>query len=547
MNSSRPTDDSNGKRRLLVVEDDAVDRMALRRTLAELELDLEVVEAATVSEAREALENEESWDWVVSDFQLPDGRGLDVLSHAAQRRPEAAVIILTGRGDESLAAELMRAGARDYIPKERLSADRLGASLRTSAALLEAERQAALSREGDSLLAGAGTELAKSLEREDVARAAVTACLGPFVDFALLDVMGQSGEPTRAAFAHRDQDLRTRLVEAVAASTPDAEWMERIFNAREVVSAPLDAGTSDPALGSTAAKDWLAATGATALFSVALRAREDLLGVLTFGRGRPYDELELRTLRRYAERVGLALDNAELFGKLRAALGARDDVLAFVAHDLRNPLNAILGGATNLLALELGPEARRKQLQLIETATRRMSRLVDDLLDVAKLEEGVLAVMPEPSNPGQLVEEAIYLMRPSAAERGVRLESAVEQDLPSVLVDRTRGIQVLGNLIDNAVRVSTEGGVVQVGAAAAESGVRFSVRDEGPGIEPDDLARLFERFWQSSSVGRKGRAGLGLTISRGLVELHGGQLEATSEIGLGTEFFFTIPAAPPPP
>ncbi len=529
------------KHRVLIVEDDTADRVALRRALRRVDLDLEVIEAATVAEARSALE-ENGLRWVLSDYLLPDGEGRDVLNLARERVPQAAVIILTGKGDETLAAQLMREGARDYIPKDTLSPDRLASSLRASASLVEAERIAAAVAAGQRFLAEAGAALVGTLELSEIARTATRLAVDTYADLCMLDSRARDGTLERLDVAGRAQVAPSEVVEALADASPVVDLLESEEIAGGLSLSDDDERLSDVVGGEMAAAA-LRAAGPIRMLTLPLRSGTDPSGLITFARlgSRGFDELELPTLRRYAERVALALDNARLYRQLQRALAARDDVLAVVAHDLRNPLTAIVGSTSILQSLELSAEARSRQLKLIETAARRMTSLVEDLLDVAKLEEGALSIEPVALDPRALLQETTEMLSTKAEDADVTLVVDIDDDCPRVQVDPTRGAQVLENLTDNAIRFSPRGGRVTLGARADGEFVRFHVADEGPGVQPEELPRLFERFWQSTTGPRRGRAGLGLTIARGLVRLHGGDIGASSEPGRGTEFWFTLP------
>jgi len=172
-----------------------------------------------------------------------------------------------------------------------------------------------------------------------------------------------------------------------------------------------------------------------------------------------------------------------------------------------------------------------------------MTRLLLDLLDVSRLEPGHLAVHPVRISSRQLVGDAVEGQRALASRGSIDLQCAIPRDLPDVLADRDRMLQVFENLIGNAIKFTQPGGHVTVGASAHDGQVTFCVQDTGAGISADDLPHVFDRFWQvQKSDG--GGAGLGLTIVKGLVEAQGGHIHAESSPGKGTTFFFTVPVAP---
>jgi signal transduction histidine kinase len=215
-------------------------------------------------------------------------------------------------------------------------------------------------------------------------------------------------------------------------------------------------------------------------------------------------------------------------------------MVAVVSHDLRNPLGTVSAAAELLLEMDLPEEKKAEQLQIIRRSSVRMNRLIQDLLDVSRIEAAGLTVEPEPSEVRPLIEEALESNQLRARERGIELAIDVRPGLPRVLCDHDRVLQVIFNLVENAFKHTPEGGRVTLAARPTGSQVVVTVRDTGEGISPEDLARIFDRFWQARSHGRSG-AGLGLTIVKGIVEAHGGQIWVESEVGKGSAFHFTLP------
>jgi signal transduction histidine kinase len=223
------------------------------------------------------------------------------------------------------------------------------------------------------------------------------------------------------------------------------------------------------------------------------------------------------------------------------AARTRDEVLAMVSHDLRNPLNLVLTSGSFLLetAVELRPE-QREQLRMIHRASEQMNRLIEDLLQVSGIEAGHLPVDPQPVVVEPLVREACSLLQHAAEAKRIVLGCEVEEALPRVQADRDRILQVFGNLIGNAIKFTPEDGTVRVRAERGEAEVRFRVTDSGPGIGPEDIDYVFDRFWQARRA-RAGGAGLGLAIARGIIVAHGGEMWVESEVGCGSTFVFTLP------
>lgn len=236
-----------------------------------------------------------------------------------------------------------------------------------------------------------------------------------------------------------------------------------------------------------------------------------------------------------------ALEDAE------NAVRDRDDLLGLVSHDLRNPVNAVKMLASALLRAPLDPGVTRlspdaaEHVAVILQAATQMDALIQDLLDVTRLESGKLRISPRPGAIGALMATTADVLAPIAAARGVTLETELEAGLPMVHIDPDRIAQVLSNLVGNAVKFTERGGQVRMRALRHESGVLLVVQDTGVGIATEDLPHVFNRFWQSQRTDRSG-AGLGLAIARGIVRAHGGTLTIESEAGRGTSVLLTLPS-----
>ena len=213
-----------------------------------------------------------------------------------------------------------------------------------------------------------------------------------------------------------------------------------------------------------------------------------------------------------------------------------------VSHELRAPLTSIKGSAATVLGspTDLDPAVIRQFFRIIGEQADHMHDLVSDLLDVARIETGTLAVTPEPTEAAVLVERARSAFTTAGGRNNLTID--VETDVPLVMADRRRIVQVLGNLLTNAARHSSESSIIRVTAARKDLHVAFSVADEGRGIPAESLPHLFRKYSRVQSEEQGGDTGLGLAICKGIVEAHGGRIWAESDgAGLGARFTFTLP------
>jgi len=218
----------------------------------------------------------------------------------------------------------------------------------------------------------------------------------------------------------------------------------------------------------------------------------------------------------------------------------REDMVATVAHDLRNPLHVIATATAAMQAAPLDAERRERLATLTRRSIRIMTRLVGDLLDISRIDAGRLEVRREPVEPARVLEETRELFEARARERGIALTVCAAPGLDTVAGDHERLVQVLSNLVENALKFTARGGHVELQAQTRGEDVEVAVRDDGIGIAPGQVQRLFDRYWKAEQGSRSG-AGLGLAIARGIVRAHGGEIRVDSERGRGTTIRFTIP------
>jgi PAS domain S-box-containing protein len=274
-----------------------------------------------------------------------------------------------------------------------------------------------------------------------------------------------------------------------------------------------------------------------------LIARDRTVGTMTLATAesnRRYGLADLAIAQELAHRLALALDNTELYRKMRDAIQIRDEVLGVVSHDLRNPLHIIRMSAAMLLDTTAERRSGNIQwLQKIDSAVEHMTVMIENLLDSSKLESGTFTLTPDATGLADLLEQALELFRPIAKDRSIALATNVS-DVAILWADAGQVLRVLSNLLANALKFTPAGGKVSIKVDRVEDHARFAVSDTGPGIPPDQLDHVFERYWQATKGDRRG-AGLGLSIASGIVRAHGGSIWVESRPGEGATFYFTIP------
>ncbi|MEO5588912.1 MAG: ATP-binding protein [Gemmatimonadaceae bacterium] len=536
--------------RILVVDDDDVDRMAVRRALKLSGISANDVEAADAQGALIELEKGH-YDCTLLDYRMPGSDGLEVVKAARERGILVPFVMLTGFGDEQTAVELMKAGAADYIPKSSLTPERLALSLRGVLRIHQAEIDASraegdLRRYADQLraVAQAAIEINSTLAVDTMLQAttenARQILSARYAETRLEVDTGNTSTTLQAQTAmwrasapsEDDQEL-TSWADATRDQMPGItpEILAMLAENPDLVE-PSHGGFQLP---NTIVVDLMGRTG-TKLGVIQLWDKKD---------GLNFDESDSAILTQLAQLAAVALENARLFRAAQDATHARDDLVAIVSHDLRNPVHTIHMAASFLLEIAPANDRRtqaRRQLEVIQRSAMRANRLIQDLLDVAKIQAGGLAVDTTVVEVRSLVDEAVESATPLAAAAQIVVTCDVPDEIPAVASDRERVLQVFSNLVGNAIKFTPRGGQIRIMSALENGEVRITVADSGPGIPAENLDHVFDRYWQAKSTAKLG-TGLGLSIAKGIVEAHGGRIWAESPPGSGAEFNFTLPLA----
>lgn len=399
------------------------------------------------------------------------------------------------------------------------------------------------------VVAEASRRLTESLDPRVTLETLARLCVERLSPLCIVDCADADGSTRRVAIEHRDPARRTLADRLRDAPLPEhAVRLGPSFvvrTGRSVLLPDVDREMRGAKVRDAEYLAILRELGVASYVCVPMRIGGRVLGAITLAEDDPrrrHDELDLEIAEELAQRAALALDHARLFASARDAVERREEILAVVSHDLRNPLNVVTMGATLLAeGAEPGTPVREHASRILR-ASQRMNRLIQDLLDLASLERGRLALVRAPEDPAGIVNEALETFGGLAAERSVALRAELDPALPAVDADHDRALQVLGNLLSNAVRITPSGGSIVVGAELQDGEVVFRVTDTGPGIARDELPYLFQRYWRGRDASYRG-TGRGLAIAKGIVEAHGGRIAVESELGRGTTFRFTLPVA----
>jgi PAS domain S-box-containing protein len=399
-------------------------------------------------------------------------------------------------------------------------------------------------------LGEASTILASSFDYTGTAAEVIRRAVPLLADVAILDIFDTAGLMQRIEVADADS-RRARLAAAARSARPPRGrrtpigWVLETNEPLLLADCKPSALISDPSGFQHEA--FVCACSPRSLMYVPIASRGQVLGVLTFvmcDSGRQFDGEQLASATDLANRIALAIENARLYDSATRAVKAREQVLSFVSHDLKNPLMAILLTTEMLLGASPENERRRgwKQLDRIRRGVQQMRHMVEDLLDISSIDAGRLS-MEMAEHPVQVViEDALELLSPMAKEKGITLRTEVNCSDIQLRCDRDRLVQVLFNLVGNALKFTPQGGDVVVSSKLSGDQALIGVRDSGPGIPSDLIPHLFQRYVQDRKTARRGR-GLGLYLCRGIIQAHGGTIWVETAVGQGSTFFFTIPLA----
>lgn len=489
--------------KILIIDDDDVDRIAVSRHLKKSTLPVDIEEAYDGATGLQAL-RQNTHDCVFLDYLLPGSDGLDILRKLRTEGVRTPIIMLTRQGDEQIAVEMMKAGASDYITKDKMTPEILQKSVQSVIRTGRAEE-----------------ELRESQERYFVA-----------VQGANDGIWDWNLKTNDIYFSPRWKSM----VGCEEIKGNPQEWFDRIHaddrgRVESDIQAHLEAKTACleseyRIVHRDGTYRWVLTRG------LAVR---DQTGKATRMAGSQTD---------ITERKSSEEEREQLLQKALEADRRKDEFLSIVSHELRTPLTAILGWAQVIRSGKINEAHSNRGLGVIEKSAKLQARIVDDLLDVSQIVKGKLHLNRSPVMLSQVIEMAIESVLASAKEKSIDIVYNMDPLIPTTYGDPDRLQQVVWNLICNAVKFTPSKGKVEVLLVKSDSNAVITVRDTGCGIHPDFIPFVFDRFRQEENPNTRshGGLGLGLSIVRYLVEAHQGSIVASSEgPGRGAAFVITLP------
>lgn len=539
MTTSAATAQEPAEKVNILVVDDLPEKHIVFRTILD-ELDQNIVSARSGQEALKFI-LEMEFAVILLDVNMPDIDGLETASLIRQYRKSAQtpIVFITAYVDELQARRGYALGAVDYIPspvvpevlrsKVRVFVElfRMNRQLQKQAVQREelARSEAARAAAEDAIqradfLAEASRTLSRSLNLDDTIAAVLELCVPMLAERAILGIPDKEGGVRRLEMhpAPRADDHEVFTPELRAAA--DQVIKTRQFN--------------------------LWSQGERAAAICPLMAGDEIRGALALlGPSTQFDSTRIALMREFASRASIAMENARLYSAVQEADRRKNEFLAMLAHELRNPLAPIRNAVHILANAEELPPKLGWARDVIGRQADHMARLIDDLLDVSRIVQGKVAVKPEKLQLSGVIERAVEASAPRLGARDQALDVVLPPECVELEGDEVRLSQVLSNLINNACKFSPTGSRIRLEASYGQGELQISVKDQGAGIAPEFLPHMFELFAQADqSLDRsQGGLGIGLTLVKHLVELHGGRVWAASEgLGKGAEVAIALPA-----
>ena len=427
---------------------------------------------------------------------------------------------------------------------------------RERAARSEAEaarRDAEATRSRLAILSEASRILGSSLDYETTLGNLAQLIVPELGDLCVVDLAEEGQRIRRVAVADVDpqrRELIWRIAQQQPRSARSLPTNSRVLSTGESAWLPEVTDEMCLPMPEDVAPEVLRSFKFSSFICVPLPVHGQILGAISIARstpGRSYSSIDLALAEELARRAGLAVDHARLYRASQEANRVKDEFLATLSHELRSPLSSALLCAQMLRRGILDPEKTARALETIERKINLEVRLVDDLIDVSRINAGKISLEMKRVHLAAVVDAAVEGVRPAAEAQGIRLRFAPDEMDPTVHGDKDRLQQVMDNLLANAIKFTPKGGSIEIRLERRGEEARITICDTGIGISEKALTEIFDRFRQvdTSSTRKYGGLGLGLAIARTLVELHGGKVEAESAgEGRGSTFTVTLPVLP---
>ena len=493
---------SENKFRILVIEDDDLDRMIIKRALKDSRINHELTFAEDHESGKEATIGNE-YDCIFLDYNLPGGTGLELLKSIRESKNTSPIVMVTSQGDEKIAVDAMKLGADDYISKSLISGDGMRQIIRY---MITKKKQSMKQLQLENQLNDAQKQLQTVISN------------APIILFSL------------------DENGIFQLFEGRGLEMLDIDKQKIINNSYEDNTwQPITKEDFTKAINGeefTTITEWKNKFFET-FYSPIRDLNKNITGILGIASDKTADVLAEKELKKAKQ---LAEETVKI----------KEQFLANISHEIRTPMNGIIGLTRILLKSALNPE-QLKYLQSINSCSDNLLIIINDLLDVSKIEAGKMTFENIPFNIDELANHTIELFQAKADEKSVQLSLEKDPALPTYVEgDPTRLSQILNNLVSNAIKFTDKGDVrLRLKVKCVEKDnvtIVFEVKDSGIGIAEKSLSTIFESFTQANSdTTRKfGGTGLGLTIVKNLVEMQKGEIQVKSKPGTGTTFIFSL-------
>lgn len=507
----------NSAIKILIVDDSPSDRSIFRRYLVQSkDQSFSFVEAESITQAFEMI-GREMPNCILLDYDLPDGNGGEVIEKLNEEhgKHNIPIVMLSGSGSIEIAVDTMRAGAHDYLVKSRATADDLVRAIGNAIDKVRLHRE---------------KELATKKIRDSEERYRLlfeNTPLSAFVfDRHTLAILAVNEFAVRNYGHSREEFLQMTLDSLDAFEGASESVINELCDDKDLIeNLPSRHRKKDGAV-----------------IDVEINCHD-----ISFqDRDARFVIVQDITERKQAEqeREATLLREKDLREQAESANRSKDEFLAVISHELRSPLNAMSGWSKMLMRGMLDEEKTNQAIEVIDRNINLQNHLIEDLLDVSRIISGKLKIEPTEINYCRIVSESVETARPSAAEKNIKLNLTTRAETCDGFGDLNRLYQIVGNILTNAVKFTPDGGEINVSLTSNENAVEIAVSDSGIGIEPELLPHIFERFRQADGSTRRkyGGLGLGLSIVKSLVEMHGGSITAESEgENRGSTFTLKIP------